>query len=160
MRKFLKDISIVFHRELNILATNSSKTSLNTTGWLRLVRSLKLQVSFTEYSIFFGALLPKRDTIFSINQRQTLKKQVCILQGGEDSKDPLSLQVVFRKSDLYLVALLWKMICNLGDPMSLRHFVPTKCFVSTTTNSIRIGILCQLDSTENPRSLEKHPTLP
>ena len=28
-------------------------------------------------------------------------------------------QVIFRKSDLYLVALLWKMICNLGDPMSL-----------------------------------------
>ena len=27
----------------------------------------------------------------------------------------------FRKSDLYLVALLWKMICNLGDSMSLRH---------------------------------------
>jgi len=27
----------------------------------------------------------------------------------------------FRKSNLYLVALLWKMICNLGDPMSLRH---------------------------------------
>ena len=26
-----------------------------------------------------------------------------------------------RKSDLYVVALLWKMICNLGDPMSLRH---------------------------------------
>ena len=25
------------------------------------------------------------------------------------------------KSDLYLVALLWKMICNLGDPMNLRH---------------------------------------
>jgi len=27
----------------------------------------------------------------------------------------------FRKSDLYLVALLWTGICNLGDPMSLRH---------------------------------------
>ena len=27
----------------------------------------------------------------------------------------------FRKSDLYLVALLWKMICDLEDPMSLRH---------------------------------------
>jgi len=40
------------------------------------------------------------------------------VQGGEDSKDPLSLQVIFRKSDLYLVALLWKMICNLGDPIS------------------------------------------
>ena len=25
------------------------------------------------------------------------------------------------KRDLYLVTLLWKMICNLGDPMSLRH---------------------------------------
>ena len=29
--------------------------------------------------------------------------------------------VIFRKSDIYLVALLWKMICNLGDPMSIRH---------------------------------------
>ena len=27
--------------------------------------------------------------------------------------------VHFRKSDLYLVALLWKMICNLGDSVSL-----------------------------------------
>ena len=44
-----------------------------------------------------------------------------LIQGGEDSQDPLFLQVIFRKSDLYLVALLWKMICNLGDPMSLRH---------------------------------------
>ena len=33
----------------------------------------------------------------------------------------MKLQVIFRKRDLYLVALLWKMICNLGDPMSLRH---------------------------------------
>jgi len=28
---------------------------------------------------------------------------------------------MFRKRDLYLVALSWKMICNLGDPMSPRH---------------------------------------
>ena len=34
---------------------------------------------------------------------------------------PYLLDVIFRKSDLYVVALLWKMICNLGDPMSLRH---------------------------------------
>ena len=33
----------------------------------------------------------------------------------------LILQVIFRRSDLYLVALWWKVICNLGDPMSLRH---------------------------------------
>ena len=47
------------------------------------------------------------------------------VQGGEDSQDPLPLQVIFRKRALYLVALLWKMICNLGDPMSLRHPVIT-----------------------------------
>ena len=47
------------------------------------------------------------------------------LQGGQDSKDPLSLQVIFCESDLCLVALLWKMICNLGDPMSHRHPVYT-----------------------------------
>jgi len=47
------------------------------------------------------------------------------IQGGEDSQDPLSLYVIFRKRALYLVALLWKMICNLGDPMSLRHPVDT-----------------------------------
>ena len=29
-------------------------------GWLRLVGSLKLQVSFAEYSLFYGALLQKR----------------------------------------------------------------------------------------------------
>ena len=47
-----------------------------------------------------------------------------------DSYDPLSLWVIFRKSDLYLMALLWKMIYNLGDPMSLRH--PIHSWVSWT----------------------------
>jgi len=32
-------------------------------GWLRLVGSLKLQVSFAEYSLFYRALLPKRPII-------------------------------------------------------------------------------------------------
>ena len=32
-------------------------------GWLRLVGSLKVQVSFTEYSLFYRALLQKRPTI-------------------------------------------------------------------------------------------------
>ena len=30
-------------------------------------------------------------------------------------------ELIFRKSDLYLVALFWKMICSLGDLVSLRH---------------------------------------
>jgi len=45
------------------------------------------------------------------------------VQGGEDSQDLLISHVIFRKSDRYLGALVWKMICNLGDPMSLRHLV-------------------------------------
>jgi len=35
-------------------------------GWLRLVGSLKLQVSFAEYSLFYRALLQKRPIILSI----------------------------------------------------------------------------------------------
>ena len=38
---------------------------------------------------------------------------------------------MFRKSDVYLVGLLWKMICDLGDPMSLRQPVHTYTFYST-----------------------------
>ena len=37
----------------------------------------------------------------------------------------------FRKKDLYLIELLWQMICNLGDPMSLRH--PVEPFLTITT---------------------------
>ena len=35
-------------------------------GWLRLVGSIKLQVSFAECCLFYGALLQKRPTILSI----------------------------------------------------------------------------------------------
>jgi len=35
-------------------------------GWLRLVGSIKLQVSFAEYRLFYWALLSKRPTILSI----------------------------------------------------------------------------------------------
>ena len=35
-------------------------------GWLRLVGSIKLQVSFAEYSLFYWALLHKRPIILSI----------------------------------------------------------------------------------------------
>jgi len=33
-------------------------------GWLRLVGSIKLQVSFAEYSLFYRALLQERPEIF------------------------------------------------------------------------------------------------
>ena len=71
---------------------------------------------------------------------------VCVsLQGGEDSQDPLSLQVIFRKSDLYLMALLWEMICNLGDPMSLRHPVIRHRKESLT---ICVGVCGYYDTTD------------
>jgi len=41
----------------------SSVCRLFTTGWLRLVGSLKLWVSFAEYSLFYRALLQKRPII-------------------------------------------------------------------------------------------------
>ena len=47
----------------------------------------------------------------------------------------LILQVIFLRSDLYLVALLWKTICNVRDPMSLRH--PVRAYTpSTIRNSV------------------------
>ena len=39
-------------------------------GWLRLVGSTKLQVSFAEYSLFYRALLQKRPIILSILQSE------------------------------------------------------------------------------------------
>ena len=66
-----------------------------------------------------------------ILESQRTDKMQCTIQGGEDSQDLLSLLVIFRKSYLHLVALLWKMICNVGDPMSLRHPVFKKCIVTS-----------------------------
>ena len=44
-----------------------------------------------------------------------------ILQGGVESQDALSLQVVFREKALDIVALLREMTCNLRHPMGLCH---------------------------------------
>ena len=42
------------------------KTVHSDMGWLRSVGSIKLQVSFAEYCLFYRALLQKRPTILSI----------------------------------------------------------------------------------------------
>ena len=39
-------------------------------GWLRSVGSIELQVSFTEYSLFYRSLLQKRPTILSLQLNQ------------------------------------------------------------------------------------------
>jgi len=47
---------------LNSLEIRSA-TCTSDMGWLQLVASIKLQVSFAEYSLFYGALLQTRPTI-------------------------------------------------------------------------------------------------
>jgi len=39
--------------------------NINDMGWLRSEGSIKIQVSFAEYRLFYKALLPKRPIIFS-----------------------------------------------------------------------------------------------
>ena len=97
-------------------------------------------------SMFVNGLVSKS----SVTPRVCLMFMLCIqcqafIQGGENSQDPLSLQVIFRKSDLHLVALLCRMICNLGDPMSLHHpivhFVPEYCLFYRSLSQKRPIIL-------------------
>ena len=46
--------------------TVGNVTCINAMGWLRSVGSIKLQVSFAEYCLFYRALLQKRPIILSI----------------------------------------------------------------------------------------------
>ena len=100
----------------------------------------KIQVTFAEYSLFYRV-----STHCHTEWRRLIGS--------------LILQVIFRKSDLYLVALLWKMIGNLWDPMSLRH--PVLMFICLTSlkhicnkkyrsllpNIVSfIGLFCQIQS--------------
>ena len=52
---------------------------------------------------------------------------------------PYLYRSFFRKSDIYSMALLWKIICNLGDPMSLRH--PVERYVRVNV-SIYHSLFC------------------
>jgi hypothetical protein len=47
----------------DIISDTLYTVSIDTMGWLRLVGSLKLQVSFAEYNLFYRALLQKRPII-------------------------------------------------------------------------------------------------
>jgi len=76
---FLLEIETYFRRALlkrNLKLYNESEcammyesvsalycTRVSTMGWLRLVRSFKLYVSFAEYRLFYRALLQKRPVI-------------------------------------------------------------------------------------------------
>jgi len=53
-------------------------------GWLRLVGSLKLQVSFAEYSLFYRARLQKRPIIFRSLLIRSYPIQADVQQVGVD----------------------------------------------------------------------------
>jgi len=62
----------------------------------------------------------------SMTQSQVLIQ--VLIQGAQDPHHPLSLYVIFCKSDVYLVtytllwnALLWHVMCNSRHPVSLCH---------------------------------------
>ena len=62
------------------------------------------------------------------------------IPGGQDPEDAFSLQVVFRKRALELVALLRKMACNLRYSMGLHQPVLNSEFKMTLDLTIEISI--------------------
>ena len=82
-------------------------------GWLRLVGSLKLLVSFAEFRLFHRALLQKRPIIL----RSLLRVATPCLQvhGSFSSTEPYDYW-----------PLVLKETCNVWHPMHLRHPVMTQ----------------------------------
>ena len=62
----------------------STVSSFSTMGWLRLVGSLELQVSFAEYRLFHKALLQKRPVILRSLRIVSLIRHHFPLWGGYD----------------------------------------------------------------------------
>ena len=83
-------------------------------GWLRLVGSLKLQVSFAEYSLFYRALLQQRPIIWrGLLIVATPSYVLCILLGVSHTS-PLRWQVSFAKEPYTQCASLgntWGVLC-------------------------------------------------
>jgi len=72
-------------------------------GWLRLVGSMKLQVSFAEYGVLYRALLQKRD--ISIRPSFTVET---LMGGWLRLVGSMKLQVSFAEYSLLYIALLQK----------------------------------------------------
>ena len=77
-------------------------------GWLRFVGSIKLQVSFAEYGLFYRSLLQKRPIILSI----LLTEATPYDTGWRRCIACLKLQVSFRKRTTNQRALVRKMTCK------------------------------------------------
>ena len=88
----------------NTLTSNSTETicsSALTMGWLRLVGSLKLQVSFAEYRFFYRALLQKRP----INLRSLLQS-ILLCLAATNVRQHETFKRMFFYTVMWLYALL------------------------------------------------------
>jgi len=83
---------------------------VNTMGRLRLVSSLKLQVSFAEYRLFYRALLQKRPVLLRSLLIVATPYMIHVpITGWRRPIGCLKVQVVFRKRATNYRALLRKM---------------------------------------------------
>ena len=84
------------------------RTRSNAMGWLRLVGSIKLQVSFAEYFPFYQALLQKKPTIWSILLTEAT---------------PYQNTLANRKDFLHVCQITWLLhICDMTHTLSKHAF--------------------------------------
>jgi len=97
-------------------AYESALLTCLTMGWLRLVGSLKLYVSFAEYSLFYRALLPKRPIILfcpHVLLRTTgWRRSIGCL---------ISCRLFFAKEPLIIGLFCGRWPIKIRHPMGLRH---------------------------------------
>jgi len=114
-------------------------------GWLRLVGSLKLQVSFAEYSLFYRALLQKRPRILrSLLIIATLYRiPVC-----HDKRDVSSCRVTHMKGSWHTSG--WVMALSFANEMySCAPWLIQKCAMalSHVWHDTRLRLFCKRDET-------------
>ena len=129
-------------------------SSMCTVGWLRLVGSLKLQVSFAEYHLLYGALLQKRLVILrslliiATPEYKSKSTCVCVLNmyyGCLRLVGSLKLQVSVAEYSLFYRALLQM------RPIILRSLLivatPQYKSKSTRSTSVLVLVLVHIEDT-------------
>jgi len=88
-----------------LTVSSETLTSLTSMGWLRLLGSLKLQVSYVEYGLFYRALLQKKPIIL----RSLLTEATPYMSHESSHIIRVSLKIeIFAEYSLFYRALLQK----------------------------------------------------
>ena len=121
-------------------AYESALLTCLTMGWLRLVGSLKLYVSFAEYSLFYRALLPKRPIILfcpHVLLRTTgWRRSIGCL---------ISCRLFFAKEPLIIGLFCGRWPIKIRHPMGLRHPVASRLLRIRGATGWRRPIGCLID---------------